>query len=41
MKDGAKNCPREQDIKRIVDAWESQQPIPHYCRMVGWCVITT
>ena len=39
MKDGAKNRLREQDIKRIVDAWEAQQPIPHYCRMVGWSEI--
>ena len=36
MKDGAKNRLREQDIKRIVDAWEAQLPIPHYCRMVEW-----
>ena len=36
MKDGAKNRLREQDIKRIVDAWEAQQPIPHFCRMVEW-----
>lgn len=35
-KDGAKNRLREQDIKRIVDAWEGQQPIVHYCRMVEW-----
>ncbi len=35
-KDGAKNRLREQDIKRIVDAWYAQQPIPHYCRMVEW-----
>lgn len=36
MKDGAKNRLREQDIRRIVDAWEAQQTIPHYCRMVEW-----
>ena len=35
-KDGAKNRLREQDIKRIVDAWNAQQPIDHYCRLVGW-----
>ena len=35
-KDGAKNRLREQDIKRIVDAWNAQQPINHYCRMVEW-----
>lgn len=35
-KDGAKNRLREQDIKRIVDAWDAQQSIDHYCRLVGW-----
>ncbi|MCF0179371.1 MAG: type I restriction-modification system subunit M [Bacteroidales bacterium] len=35
-KDGAKNRLREQDIKRIVDAWDAQKPIPHYCRLVEW-----
>jgi len=35
-KDGAKIRLREQDIKRIVDAWDAQQPIDHYCRLVGW-----
>ena len=35
-KDGAKNRLREQDIKRIVDAWNAQQPIDHYCRLVEW-----
>lgn len=35
MKDGAKNRLREQDIRRIVDAWEEQKDIPHYCRMVS------
>ena len=40
-KDGAKNRLREQDIKRIVDAWDAQQPIPHYCRMVEWDEIVT
>lgn len=39
MKDGAKNRLREQDIKRIVDAWEAQQPISHFCRMVDWSEI--
>ena len=35
-KDGAKNRLREQDIKRIVDAWDAQQPIDHYCRLAKW-----
>ncbi len=35
-KDGAKNRLREQDIKRIVDAWDEQLSIDHYCRMVEW-----
>ena len=35
-KDSAKNRLREQDIKRIVDAWDAQQPIDHYCRLVEW-----
>jgi len=35
-KDGAKNRLREQDIKRIVDAWDAQKPIDHYCRLVEW-----
>lgn len=35
-KDGAKNRLREQDIKRIVDAWDAQQPIDHYCRLLEW-----
>lgn len=38
-KDGAKNRLREQDIKRIVDAWNVQQPIDHYCRLVEWSEI--
>ena len=32
----AKNRLREQDIKRIVDAWDAQQSIDHYCRLVEW-----
>ena len=35
-KDGAKNRLREQDIKRIVDAWDAQLPIDHYSRLVEW-----
>ena len=35
-KDGSKNRLREQDIKRIVDAWDAQEPIGHYCRLVEW-----
>lgn len=38
-KDGAKNRLREQDIKRIVDAWDAQHAIPHYCRLVEWSEI--
>ena len=38
-KDGAKNRLREQDIKHIVDAWDAQQTIPHYCRLVEWSEI--
>ena len=34
-----KNRLREQDIKRIVDAWDAQQTIPHYCRLVEWSEI--
>lgn len=36
MKDGAKNRLREQDIKRIVDAWEAHTDISHFCRLVTW-----
>lgn len=36
MKDGNKNRLREQDIKRIVDAWNAQDDIPHYARMVSY-----
>ncbi len=36
MKDGAKNRLREQDIRRIVDAWEQGEDIPHFCRMATW-----
>lgn len=35
-KDGAKNRLREQDIKCIVDAWDAQETIDHYCRLVEW-----
>ncbi len=35
-KDSSKNRLREQDIKRIVDAWDAQKPIDHYCRLVKW-----
>lgn len=35
-KDGAKNRLREQDIRRIVDAWDSMMPQDHYCRMATW-----
>ena len=35
-KDKAMNRLREQDIKRIVDAWDAQLSIDHYCRLVEW-----
>ena len=34
IKDGAKNRLREQDIRRIVDAWQAQRDVPHYARFV-------
>ena len=34
MKDGAKNRLREQDIRRIVDVWQSQRDVPHFARFV-------
>lgn len=36
MKDGAKNRLREQDIQRILDAWNAQEAIPHYARLATW-----
>lgn len=36
MKDGPKNRLRERDIKRIEDAWEKHEDIPHYARMVSF-----
>lgn len=36
MKDGAKNRLREQDIRRIVDAWNAQEPIAHYAKLATW-----
>lgn len=36
MKDGAKNRLREQDIRRIVDVWNSGQDVPHYAKFVSW-----
>lgn len=39
VKDGSKNRLREQDIQRIFDAWESQDSIPHYCRLVPYSEI--
>ena len=38
-KDGAKNRLRECDIRRIVDAWEAHETIPHYARMVPYAEI--
>ncbi len=34
IKDGAKNRLREQDIRRIVDVWQSQRDVPHFARFV-------
>lgn len=36
MKEGNKNRLREQDIRRIVDAWNAQEEIPHYARLATW-----
>ena len=33
QKDGAKNRLREQDIKRILDAWQAKEEIPHYAHL--------
>lgn len=33
-KDGPKNRLREQDVRRIVDAWNAQKPVAHYARFV-------
>lgn len=33
-KDGPKNRLREQDVRRIVDVWNAQKPVPHYARFV-------
>ena len=35
IKDGAKNRLREQDIRRIVDVWQSQRDVPHFARFVS------
>lgn len=34
IKDGAKNRLREQDIRRIVDAWRTHRDVPHFSRFV-------
>ena len=34
IKDGAKNRLREQDIRRIVDAWKTHRDVPHFSRFV-------
>ena len=34
IKEGAKNRLREQDIRRIVDVWQSQRDVPHFARFV-------
>jgi len=33
-KDGPKNRLREQDVRKITDAWEAQKPIAHFARFV-------
>ena len=33
-KDGPKNRLREQDVRKITDAWEAQKPVVHYARFV-------
>lgn len=38
-KDGPKNRLRECDIRRIVDAWEAREDVPHYARMVPYAAI--
>ncbi len=35
-KDGDKNRLRERDIKKIMDAWKTQENIPHFARFVKW-----
>ena len=35
VKDGNKNRLREQDIKKIVDTWNSRKAVPHYARFVS------
>lgn len=39
QKDGAKNRLREQDIKLIVDTWETHEPVPHYAKFVPFADI--
>ena len=34
VKDAAKNRLREQDIRRIVDVWQTQRDVPHFARFV-------
>ncbi len=34
-KDGPKNRLREQDIRRIVDVWQTQRDVPHFARFVS------
>lgn len=36
QKDGAKNRLREQDVKLIVDTWESQSDVLHYAKFVSF-----
>lgn len=33
-KDGPKNRLREQDVRKITDAWEAQKPVAHFARFV-------
>jgi len=35
MKDGPKNRLRQQDMRRIIDTWNTHQDVPHYARFVS------
>lgn len=34
-KDGPKNRLREQDVRKIMDTWDAQKPVPYYARFVA------
>ena len=38
-KDGPKNRLREEDIRKIIDAWRAKKDIPHFSRFVEWSEI--